>query len=361
MNSSSIMRNVSLINKRQVKIIFRFFKVFRERIEFLAMTESLVVERYNYASFDCAARILATSTGAKSAWAILQPQNRDSYLKFLCTSPSKYVIVELCADIRLDTIVLANSEYFSSVFKDFRVWGGKKFPVDDEWLELGSFTAANTRQEQHFIIQKATSGYIRFLKIEFLSHYGTEYICPVSLIKAFGKTMMEDFVDEKRIADDSPALILQAPSMPPTSLLFDPKVPLLEECKVRQENVFKAINERLNAFERQLLLLGRERNRSQLRHELVPSQNTIRSPIPMYLLYASFLISFLSLIVALYSRRQQRMTPKKERVAFTEVSPSTPSGIILDDSLPDLIHNLNSPPLASNLTPKSKHKIHKST
>ena len=146
---------------------------------------------------------MGASRGAKSAWAILQPQNRDSYLTFLCSAPSKYVIIELCAEVRLDTIVLANTEYFSSIFKHFRVWSGKKYPAED-WIEMGTFTATNTRQEQYFVMPKDSAGYVRFLKIEFLSHYGSEYICPVSLLKAFGKTMMEDFVDEKR--DDPPRL-----------------------------------------------------------------------------------------------------------------------------------------------------------
>ena len=37
----------------------------------------------------------------------------------------------------------------------------------------------------------------KYLRIEFLTHYGTEYYCPFSQIKVFGTTMMEEVQEEK--------------------------------------------------------------------------------------------------------------------------------------------------------------------
>ena len=37
----------------------------------------------------------------------------------------------------------------------------------------------------------------RYLRIDFLSHYGNEYYCPVSLLRIYGSTMMEDLLKEQ--------------------------------------------------------------------------------------------------------------------------------------------------------------------
>lgn len=39
--------------------------------------------------------------------------------------------------------------------------------------------------------------WIKYLKIEFLSHYGDEYYCPISQIKVFGPTMLVEYLDSQ--------------------------------------------------------------------------------------------------------------------------------------------------------------------
>lgn len=148
--------------------------------------------RYNYASFDCAARVLATNAGCRSASAILQSQ-KDSYLLNLCSYPEKYVILELCQDIRIDTLVTANFEYFSSTVREFRVSVSKKYPAVG-WRELGRFVGENTRKEQIFHINQADV-YSRYLRIDFDTYYGNEYYCLLSVLRVYGMTMMEVFVE----------------------------------------------------------------------------------------------------------------------------------------------------------------------
>lgn len=116
----------------------------------VAIAENLPVDlrkRFNYASFDCAARILANNKGAKSPSNILNEQ-KDQYLLNHCAYNDKHVIVELCQDIRVDTLVLANHEYFSSTIREFDVYLSKKYPPGAAWQLIGSFTASNNRQEQ---------------------------------------------------------------------------------------------------------------------------------------------------------------------------------------------------------------------
>ncbi|KAL6850909.1 hypothetical protein ACO1O0_008035 [Amphichorda felina] len=76
-------------------------------------------ERFSYSSFDAGATVLKTGRGTKNAKAILV-ENKDSYMLLECAVDSKYVIVELSDDILIDTVVLANFEFFSSMIRQFR-------------------------------------------------------------------------------------------------------------------------------------------------------------------------------------------------------------------------------------------------
>ncbi|KIW20712.1 hypothetical protein PV08_01289 [Exophiala spinifera] len=149
-------------------------------------------ERFNYASYDCAATILKTNPEAKGANAVLG-KNKDSYMLNECSAKNKFIILELCDDISIDTIVLANYEFFSSTFRTFRVSVSDKYPVKiDKWKTLGTFEARNTRDLQAFLVENPVI-WARYLRIEFLTHYGNEYFCPVSLIRVHGTTMYEDY------------------------------------------------------------------------------------------------------------------------------------------------------------------------
>jgi hypothetical protein len=60
-----------------------------------------------------------------------------------------FVIVELCEDIRIDTVQLANFEFFSGVFKDIRVSVAHTYTSDGQgWVVVGDYTAKNIRGVQ---------------------------------------------------------------------------------------------------------------------------------------------------------------------------------------------------------------------
>ena len=156
-------------------------------------------ERTNYASFDCAATILKNNPECKSGSSILV-ENKDSYLLNQCSADNKFIIVELCNDILIDTIVLANYEFFSSIFRHFRISVSDRYPVKmEKWRELGTFEARSTREVQAFLIENPLI-WARYLRIEFLTHYGNEYYCPVSLLRVHGTTMMDEFRHQEEIA-----------------------------------------------------------------------------------------------------------------------------------------------------------------
>jgi hypothetical protein len=149
-------------------------------------------ERFNYASFDCAANVLKSNQEATSSSAVLG-ENKDSYMLNVCSAENKFLILELCDDISIDTIVLANYEFFSSIFRTFRVSVSDKYPVkSDKWKSLGVFEARNTREVQAFLVENPVI-WARYVRIEFLTHYGKEYYCPVSLVRVHGTTMLEEY------------------------------------------------------------------------------------------------------------------------------------------------------------------------
>lgn len=156
-------------------------------------------ERFNYASFDCAATVLKTNKQAKSATSILV-ENKDSYMLNECSANNKFFIIELCDDILVDTVVLANYEFFSSMFRHFRVSVSDRYPVKMErWRTLGTFEARNSRDIQPFLVTEPQI-WARYLRIEFLTHYGNEFYCPLSLLRVHGTTMIGQFMREQEEA-----------------------------------------------------------------------------------------------------------------------------------------------------------------
>ena len=153
-----------------------------------------LTDRFNYASLDCSARVHTSHRSAKSASSILSSK-RDRYMLSPCNSKEKqFVAVELCDDIRIDTVQLANFEFFSGVFKDFSVSVAKTYSTDVEgWTHVGRYKAKNVRGVQSFHPPTSLSDFYRYIRIDFESHYGNEYFCPVSLLRVYGLTHLEQW------------------------------------------------------------------------------------------------------------------------------------------------------------------------
>ncbi|KAI0481658.1 UNC-like C-terminal-domain-containing protein [Xylaria cf. heliscus] len=167
-------------------------------------------ERFSYSSFDAGATVKKTSPAAKNPTAILI-ENKDSYMLLECGRKNKFFIVELSDVILVDTVVIANFEFFSSMVRRFRLSISDRYPVKlDKWKVLGTFEARNSRDIQPFLIENPQD-WARYLRVEILSHYGNEYYCPVSLLRVHGLRMLDSWkqVDPSELEgeDESPPSI----------------------------------------------------------------------------------------------------------------------------------------------------------
>ncbi|XP_010866802.3 SUN domain-containing ossification factor isoform X2 [Esox lucius] len=147
----------------------------------------------NYASLDCGAKILGSNPEAKSAAAILM-ESKDHYMLNPCSNKI-WFIIELCDPIQVKQLDIANFELFSSTPKDFLVSISNRYPPI-KWVKLGIFHARDERTIQTFPLDKQL--YAKYVKVELISHYGSEHFCPLSLIRVFGTSMVEEY---EEIAD----------------------------------------------------------------------------------------------------------------------------------------------------------------
>lgn len=174
-------------------------------------------QRWNFASLDCAAVVHRSNPGAKFTSSILS-EKKDRYMLSPCPTSSvdsQFVVVELCEEIKIDTIVLANFEFFSRMFKRFNVTVSRNLNGgEDEWVDIGSFRARNVRGLQVFktINPSGDARFFRYIRIDFVEYYGSEYYCPLSLLRVYGLTQMDDYVREEeefRKAREAETLLLQ--------------------------------------------------------------------------------------------------------------------------------------------------------
>ncbi|RKP37677.1 UNC-like C-terminal-domain-containing protein, partial [Dimargaris cristalligena] len=151
--------------------------------------------RFNHASVDCAAVVIKANPEAKGSSAILT-NSKEKYMLNPC-SASRFVIIELCDDILIDAIAIANFEFFSSTFKEFTVQVTDRYPPKhNQWKPLGRFQAKNSRETQIFLVRDPIM-WTRFIRIDFVTHYGSEYYCPVSMVRVYGNTIMEQYKKEE--------------------------------------------------------------------------------------------------------------------------------------------------------------------
>ncbi|THH09584.1 hypothetical protein EW146_g8646 [Bondarzewia mesenterica] len=168
-----------------------------------------LTDRFNYASLDCSARVHTAHREAKSAANILSSK-RDRYMLSPCAFDLQFVVVELCEDIQIDTVQMANFEFFSGVFKEFTVSVAKTYMTEpDGWTVVGTYVGKNVRGvqvrelivgnglctnlPQSFHPPTSIRDFYRFIRIDFHSHYGNEYYCPISLLRVYGLTHLEQW------------------------------------------------------------------------------------------------------------------------------------------------------------------------
>ncbi|CAA0837701.1 Galactose-binding protein [Striga hermonthica] len=162
-------------------------------------------EEYNYASASKGAKVLSYNKEAKGASNILN-SDKDKYLRNPCSAEEKYVVIELSEETLVDTIEIANFEHHSSNLKDIELLGSPVYPTDS-WFKLGNFTAANVKQAQRFVLPEPK--WVRYFKLNLLSHHGSEFYCTLSVLEVYGvdavEKMLEDMVLDGKRANISPS------------------------------------------------------------------------------------------------------------------------------------------------------------
>jgi hypothetical protein len=87
------------------------------------------------------------------------------------------------------------------MIRNFRVSVSDRYPVKaDKWKDLGTYEAKNSRELQAFLIENPQI-WARYIRIEFLSHYGNEYYCPLSLVRVHGTRMLESWKETEAISE----------------------------------------------------------------------------------------------------------------------------------------------------------------
>ena len=151
--------------------------------------------RVNYASSLNGASVLAANADAKSKSALVT-DSRDQYMISPCSS-TKWFILELSAEVIVDTLVLGNYEVYSGTVREFEVWGSQiqVEPSDPRWEHLSTLEASKSKQKQRFVLE-GNERWSRYLLIKMNTHWGTESYCTLTSIKVFGRDAIENLRHE---------------------------------------------------------------------------------------------------------------------------------------------------------------------
>uniref|UniRef100_A0A915BH74 SUN domain-containing protein n=1 Tax=Parascaris univalens TaxID=6257 RepID=A0A915BH74_PARUN len=154
----------------------------------------------NYASRECGAKVLFSNTEAENKNAVLNEKERDDYMRNPCErAQHKWLIIELCETVLPKAIELANFELFSSGPQKVRVSASERYPSND-WITLEEFVAEDSRNVQRFPITTDINLYVKFIRVELLTHYGNEHYCTLSMIRVLGISMVDEYEAEAEAA-----------------------------------------------------------------------------------------------------------------------------------------------------------------
>ncbi|XP_010448633.1 PREDICTED: uncharacterized protein slp1-like [Camelina sativa] len=162
---------------------------------------------YNYASAMKGAKVVGHNKEAKGASNVLG-KDHDKYLRNPCSVTNKSVVIELAEETLVDTVRIANFEHYSSNLKEFSLSGSLSYPTE-VWTPAGSFVAANIKQIQTFRLPEPK--WLRYLKLNLVSHYGSEFYCTLSVVEVFGidalEQMLEDLFVPSETLPSKPAML----------------------------------------------------------------------------------------------------------------------------------------------------------
>lgn len=295
----------------------------------------------NYASADCSARVVDCSRGGENARHVLADSNCDSYARFPSSLREKWLVVQLCENIQLDEVLVANHELFSDTPASVSLSVASK-RAQLQWTDLGTFPLSAHGPTSIPIVHR--SGFVRFIRLEFWPRAPRprHYYTTVSWIRVLGRTMMEDLLQSS--GGDSDRMVVYAP------MDCDPQR--------EQQNVYKALFDRLASLEAeskfmfQTLLTQMNQRLSPLFadavhrcNEELPLATYIQRQVFKQLVFSHLLATLV--VGTLYWMHQRRrigaLAPPAPSAAHTPRSLSPSRLAVLDDEEPVDLWGLHSP------------------
>lgn len=117
------------------------------------------VNKKNYASPNCGAKVLEANTEASNSMSILK-EDKDAYMLNPCNVQA-WVVVELCERIQIDSIDFANFEMFSSTPELLVLYVSNRFPAR-EWEKVGEIRGKPEKDVQTFrLTEKYYAKYVK--------------------------------------------------------------------------------------------------------------------------------------------------------------------------------------------------------
>eukprot|EP01134_Creolimax_fragrantissima_P007263 CFRG7263T1 len=154
--------------------------------------------RYNYASYDCNAKVLYSNAESERSKSILV-DDKDRYSLNLCNAKSKFYVIQLCESVRILSFQVSNYEYFSSIVKTLSLYVADQYPTQN-WQYVGTYTNNHMNRSITFDVHQEDDwflfDYFKYVKVQFGDHYGDETYCPTTQIKIWGKTMFDDWIKD---------------------------------------------------------------------------------------------------------------------------------------------------------------------
>jgi hypothetical protein len=155
-----------------------------------------VFDQFNYAAIECGAKVLDANREASETAAVIS-RSLDHYMLNECAA-DVWFAVELCEEINVTAVMLQNAEFFSSMLRQVELLGSNSYPASaGEWVVLARLELANSREPQRFILPALPrrngddDHFFKFIKVTAISHYGSEFYCPLTRFAVHGVTLSQ--------------------------------------------------------------------------------------------------------------------------------------------------------------------------
>lgn len=144
---------------------------------------------FNFASVDAGARVLAASEGTIGQKNVLD-ENRDKYALAPCRVNPRWVVIELSEKMVIHAVEVGHFEFYASAPLRVAVLGATVYPTAS-WRLLGSWAYRDSHAVQWFTLP--ASALVKYVRVVFLGSVGGEFYCPISIVRVYGKGLVDDF------------------------------------------------------------------------------------------------------------------------------------------------------------------------